>query len=395
MPRSVFGVGVYLSGGSWGLHVLHNRFLHHPVAPAGDRGPSQGMAGVLHVQTALGGGPGIRASRELGAARLPALLEDAEISDNEFDGPTIAVLVLAHLGSVRISDNTARNCSVGVALFDEVAVSSLDLAGEYRLPAGAPQAVNEMRSVYAAALRDPLLAHLLLLGATFPLPDVPGWSPAGAAHIDVNKIKTLRTDATDVQRAAMTRLVGRLVAEQSPGAAAPAEPAKASTRRRATTADFNAEREPSALSKQMLDALSSLAELARIGPSTVTLDAALQVERNTIDCTVPVANAATIGSALYVLFQNKDNRRPTTATVGDNRLSSRNFITAAVSGLGAVTVTGNIVVGQRSDQAIALAVGNVEAAAITGNVVAGRALLPVNRPFPAPLDTWLPLNTIV
>jgi hypothetical protein len=145
----------------------------------------------------------------------------------------------------------------------------------------------------------------------------------------------------------------------------------------------------------MLDALSSLAELARIGPSTVTLDAALQVERNTIDCTVPVANAATIGSALYVLFQNKENRRPTTATVGDNRLSSRNFITAAVSGLGAVTVTGNIVVGQRSDQAIALAVGNVEAAAITGNVVAGRALLPVNRPFPAPLDTWLPLNTIV
>jgi hypothetical protein len=252
-----------------------------------------------------------------------------------------------------------------------------------------------MRSVYAAALRDPMLAHLLLLGATFPLPDLTDWSPAGAAYIDVNKIKTLRTDATDVQRAAMTRLVGRIVAEQSPGAAAAAAPAKASARRRATITDFNAEREPSALSKGMIDALTSLAELARIGPSTVTLDAALQVERNTIDCTVPVANAATIGSALYVLFQNKENRRPTTATVGDNRLSSRNFITAAVSGLGAVTVTGNIVVGQRSDQAIALAVGNVEAAAITGNVVAGRALLPVNRPFPAPLDTWLPLNTIV
>ena len=34
-------------------------------------------------------------------------------------------------------------------------------------------------------------------------------------------------------------------------------------------------------------------------------------------------------------------------------------------------------------------------AAITGNVLFGIPVLPAGRPFPSPLDTWLPLNTIV
>ena len=280
MPRSVFGVGVFLAGGSWGLQVVHNRFLHHPAAPVDDSEASHGLAGVLHVQTALGSGTGIKASRELGAARLPALLEDAEFLHNEFDGITVAVFAIAHLGSVQVWDNVARDCSVGVVLFDENAFSTLDLAGEYRLPAGASQTVNEMRSVYAAALRDPILAHLLLLGATFPLPQLGDWSPANVAYIDIDQMKTLRADAADVQRAAMTRVVDRVVAEQSPGAAEADKPAKATTRRRAAVADFNrVESEPSALSKGMVDALTSLAELARIGPSTLALDAAIQVER--------------------------------------------------------------------------------------------------------------------
>ena len=82
--------------------------------------------------------------------------------------------------------------------------------------------------------------------------------------------------------------------------------------------------------------------------------------------------------------------------VDGNRLVSRHAALAAgVLGGTVGTVNGNTVLGDSSnDSHIALAVTLVAAAAITGNVVAGRALLPENRPFPAPLDTWRPLNTI-
>jgi predicted MFS family arabinose efflux permease len=69
-------------------------------------------------------------------------------------------------------------------------------------------------------------------------------------------------------------------------------------------------------------------------------------------------------------------------------------ITAAVLGASATTVTGNTVVGG-SERSLALGLAAVGAAAITGNVLVGRVLLPENRPFPAPLDTWQPLNTII
>lgn len=390
MPRNVFGVGIFLTGGSWGLRIVNNRFLHHEAAPVDDREVSHALAGLVHVQTVVGLSTGRTATREVGAARLPALLEDAEITDNDFDGVTVAIAVAAHLGSVRIWDNVIRNCATGIALFDETASSNVDLAGEYKVAGSAPEAVAQMRTAYGAALQDPALAHVLLLAATYPLPGPEGWEPTGVAYIDLDRIDALRADAAQVQRTAMSSTVDQIVAERSsPRADAPA----ASTRRRAATTDFNKlDIARTSLSTGMVQAMVSLAELARVGRTTVTLDVAIQVVRNTVDCTLPETGLS--GFALFLLFDSK-NFRATTANVADNRLSSGNLLTAGVSGIAAATVTSNIVVGARDERSIALAVANVEAAAITGNVVAGRAVLPENRPFPPPLDTWQPLNTIV
>lgn len=60
-----------------------------------------------------------------------------------------------------------------------------------------------------------------------------------------------------------------------------------------------------------------------------------------------------------------------------------------------VTMTGNHVLRQDRDQASVAVLGVDMAAAITGNVLFGNPLLPTNRPFASPLDTWLPLNTVV
>ena len=392
MPRTVFAVGIFLSGGSWGLAVRHNRFLHHAQAPAEDRETPQMMSGLIQVQAMVGQGTGRTTSREIGAVRLPAVLADAEISHNVFDGITGAVTVDAHLGSVRVFDNVIRNGAAGVALLDETAMSSVDLAGEYKLAQSAESVadgVAQMRSVYVAAMRDPVLAQLLLLAATYPLPSVDDWTPTGLDHLDLDHIDALRSDAAELLRTAMSRTVERIVAEQSP-ADAPA-PQVVTSRRRAAV-DFNKlETAQSTLPPGMAEAMVSLAELSRVGTKNIALDAAIEVDRNVIDCTVPIGSL--FGMALWIMLRAHEEGA-TTAIVAENRLSSINVATAFVSGANAVTVTGNIVVGARSENSIALGVGNTQAAAITGNVVAGRAVLPVNRPFPPPLDTWLPLNTI-
>jgi hypothetical protein len=59
-----------------------------------------------------------------------------------------------------------------------------------------------------------------------------------------------------------------------------------------------------------------------------------------------------------------------------------------------LTVTGNVCIAADSDATSPLTVGAVARVAITGNVLYRYPRLPANRPFPPPLDTWYPLNTI-
>ncbi|MDQ1721789.1 MAG: hypothetical protein QOI26_1523 [Pseudonocardiales bacterium] len=146
------------------------------------------------------------------------------------------------------------------------------------------------------------------------------------------------------------------------------------------------------LSSGLFAALQRLDELSSIATPARSLTAAISLERNTLDCTVPL-NGRT-SWAMYLVLHRTEGSGPT-ATVSSNRLTSVEapFI-AGIASLSAATVTGNIV-GVRGGRSTALAVGNVADVAITGNVLLGRCTLPANRPFPAPLDSWLPLNTIV
>ena len=77
-----------------------------------------------------------------------------------------------------------------------------------------------------------------------------------------------------------------------------------------------------------------------------------------------------------------------------NRLFSTGATpTAPLLGPASQAITGNIVT-TTNGKARSLAVASPHVT-ITGNVLTRTVVLPAKRPSPAPLDSWLSLNTIV
>jgi hypothetical protein len=110
----MFAVGLLSRGECWGLRLTRNRFLHdieYSMGPNQDRR----LFGYLLVPAMAVGArrPGLK---ELSVARIDALLESAEISDNQFVGLTMAVMISARLGHIRIERNRVWGCSGGFSL---------------------------------------------------------------------------------------------------------------------------------------------------------------------------------------------------------------------------------------------------------------------------------------
>jgi hypothetical protein len=132
--------------------------------------------------------------------------------------------------------------------------------------------------------------------------------------------------------------------------------------------------------------------LSRLAAANRSLTSVITVQSNTINCTAEIYGQT--GPALNLALERSEESYPS-AIVSDNRLNSEQAVVIAwINGLADGTITGNIV-GSRWTAEIALQVMNVGDIAITGNVVMGRCTLPANRPFPAPLNSWAPLNTLV
>lgn len=426
MPRSVFAAGLLLSGRSWGLRVSGNRFLHHPAALPEDSEVTHTLVGLMHIASVALASVGGKRVNRLGSARLPALLEDAVISDNTFDGVTTAIAVAADLGRLRIWDNVIRNAYQGITLLGTL--SAAGLGRRSRLPdphqadshqadsqqadspqtdsqqADSPQAdsyrahseqVRDLHETLAGALLDPVLAEALVLGATLPLPDLPDFEPAGVQPLPAEDSAELRQRAAEYREAALGRLAHQLAAEHPVTGQATTERAGDQTAAEPAETGYPVREAEiarrSGISSGMLAALDRLADFDAITPAARKLATAISVERNVVDCTVALNERTSW--ALTLVLQRQENAIPT-AIVGSNRLTSLQPPYVAVIGtLAGVAVTGNIVAAD-SARYKSLIVADVEAPAITGNVLVGICVLPENRPFPAPLDTWLPLNTV-
>lgn len=385
MPRNVFGVGVFAAGGAWGFQLTGNRFLHDPTVPVAEDGPFHLLVGYLLTQTALGRtGRGAEA-RRLGASRLPGLIDDALIADNEFRGLTAGVVVAAGLGDIRVWDNVITHCFGGVWLLD--ASTLLGTSASESMVAAMPGAVA---AALVSLVGNAVLLRILVLAMLYPLPDAADGPPRGASAASAEAIGRLREASLLRDRTVAETLLARVAAERGGAAerAGVAEHGGAAERGGAAPETMSLRAAP-LLSRNLAAAWDGLVTLNRLDERPTELPCAIVVQRNTVDCTTPEESVT--GPALLIGATVSAGNRPTVTVAGNRLVSLRSQVVAAVVGGSGATLTGNIVAGQRS---AALAVVGVLAAAITGNVISGKVVLPANRPFPPPLDTWLPFNEI-
>jgi hypothetical protein len=374
MPRNVFGVGIFAAGDVWGLRLTRNRFLHDPTVPRPEEGPVHLLAGYLLTPTAVARTAGT-GTRALGLGRLRALIDDAAIVDNEFRGLTAAAVIAAELGDVRVWDNAVKECYGGVWIVDSAAAMNVHV----------PEKEDPETRAVTSGLFDPILMQLVIAAMLFPLPRPGDREHLGQHYLQAEQVGQLRERSAEAQRAFLSGFAKRFAAEH-PADRPPetgAEPGAAAGRRPQETVT---------ISRNTAAIWAGLAELGRLDAARRELPSDLSVERNTVDCAVLRDDRT--GPALYLFTSLREGSGPT-ATITSNRLTSRrSTVAAAVLGASAATVTGNTVVGG-TERDLALAVVGIGAAAITGNVLVGLTVLPENRPFPAPLDTWQPLNTLV
>jgi Family of unknown function (DUF6519) len=423
LPRNVFGVGILASGTASGHRLTRNTFRHPEVAPIDDAGIARLMVGYLIAPVATpqpaAGEPVIveTGTRELktetsaggsinlGTSLMPAVLAEAEFTKNTFDGITVPVIAVASLGRIRVTTNAVANCYGGFWLLDASTVANTDLFGQYTL-SNDTQDLTMQRRLLAAGLIDPVLLAILLVAETIPLPPLQDFTPAGISVFKSADLKQMFAAAGKRQQAGMAALIEALQKEnpapqQEPEANKPAARTRRGAKAESAVLSFNppAERDVDASFVTAEDAagkawegLNELHMLLREEREEL----ALWVTDNDIFSTTTIAKE-TSGPALVVFDLALFDRRIgfDTAIIANNRIrAQRSAVAAAVVGLTACTVTGNIVANAMDDSVRALALLLVDQPAITGNVVVGYALLPTGRPFAAPLDTWLPLNTV-
>jgi hypothetical protein len=167
-PRSAtFAIGVLGRGECWGLRLHRNRFLHDIDYPQRDENIRLLFGYVLVPGIALDRER--MSARQLSDARLDALLEDAEIVDNRFVGLTVATLVYARLGYVRIERNRVDGCVGGMMLVEASAGGMFKIADTYDMG-------------YRTAIPTEALAGTMTFAAALP----GGGSDSGEAIVNAD-----------------------------------------------------------------------------------------------------------------------------------------------------------------------------------------------------------------
>jgi hypothetical protein len=376
----VTGVGVFAGGHVRGCRVVRNEFRHPPLSPVPREGPRRILVGYLGSAAVLPFG------REDGEDVGRDLLDALELGENVFAGLALAAYLVARLGSVRIGDNTVRDCYAGFYLLDSGAAARTHLAGTFPVRGTDVAVVTAIGSALAASLTDEVALVLTAFAGTYLLP------PSAEAaqertRLDADADSTARV-AFDAQRQAWTARLLEQVAAEHP---APHQEGEAQEQQVA----FEAPHDRPGADRDLLAAVDEVHARAGLGAAEDAADtpsAAFLFTCNDVDCRLP--DGSPTGPALFLLGPRREVVATSTAVVGDNRLVALFTGTVAgITGYDDVTITGNVCLAADSDAASPLTVSAVTRPAITGNVLFRYPQLPANRPFPPPLDSWDPLNT--
>jgi hypothetical protein len=337
---------------------------------------------------------------------LPSL-GDAVIERCVFDGLTVPILVLGHVGTVRIDDNIVRSCYGGFWLVTAATTNVLSMLD--RVGAGNTGVFEYLVSSRLTAIADPVLLFASVLGRVLPLtPDSPdstgavGVIPAPHATL-LTAAEGLFTRLYSLTAAAIANIAGAPATPTAGAPSAPAPPPAPAAPAGTTIASDVAGKRLFQLPSILSDAFKAPAAVAtgdlvpQVDPGTA-LRPRLDVSRNQVDAVVAKSDS---GAGLLVIAL--DTTDASSLVCSGNRIRSRVELGATVSlwSLVECTFTGNIVSNEianaKNDRSLVLEphlIGKVAAVAVTGNVLIGQAQLPP-RPNAAPFDTWNGLNTIM
>ncbi|TQF68269.1 hypothetical protein FK531_14270 [Rhodococcus spelaei] len=399
-PSGVFGVGVWPVGSCIGFRMRDNQFRQSPPVTGNTQGSTpDALYGYLLMP--------------INSTNTPsASLADAVITDNVFDGISAGIVVVAELGTVRTSHNTILRSYGGIWILDDQAQSAV--GGQVR-GAIAEQGVIDRAAATSGSL-DPLLLLANVIAWIVP---PPGSSPSQADNPVPTEQPTNVVAGDHTRHEWITKLAKAVEAQFTPlktttsGAKPPAS----------TEADVTpgiGGEDPATPKETPFEQLLRLARgltWAPPNPGIRRRQLQLRVEHNDVDCGIvdPSARLQQVsGAALYVLVTPGFD---TSAVLDANRLHIPGLVqgarvlgvpAASVLGVTTQTITGNIIgtanPGSYSLIVAELADERVPRLSITGNVIEGPTNLQklsnppapqLKRPFQTPLDTWLPLNTVL
>ena len=399
-PGTVFRVGVFAASDCAGLQLKLIRFLCDRAPRLDAEGHRHALAGYLLTPAALAPADGKNAFRQFNGTQVAALLHDAVICDNTFDGLTAAAVVLAELGAIRIWDKITRRSYAGIWLTDATAAALTGIRDAFGVRGELKDQAGAIRAALTVALLDPVLLRLTVFGRTFPLPDLGTLTQLAAPAVDAAETQKLQASGDQARQQWMTRFVNDAMAGLAPATPSRRRTATATAAEvSATTADFNQGiggeeallSQGSPFQQQLQVANEGHSALARLVDSPSRFTLMLRIERNDVTCGLDEPN--TSGPATFVCVSPRDE--VTTLGRGDQQLAFQHRRGSGRRAPGP-DKPGNHREHRPHHERDSDITGSrrFPHVAITGNVITGIPVLP-NRPFPAPLDNWLPMNTVV
>jgi Family of unknown function (DUF6519) len=307
-----------------------------------------------------------------GEADRPHRFDDAVIDHCLFQGATVPALVIAHLGTLRISRNTVHR---GYGGFWLISVANPQLSVIFdRIAIGDADAYRELaEKTGGAALLDRILVIATAIGQVLPA------APPRGDRLELGRVLAADSALLALARQAFAGFYLRA----------------------AESAEFPPQFEALFAS---LDASGTETEIEAAGPSRGQRDSwRPRLRLDLAGCEIDAIIADSRGGAglLVVDFTPEAGA----AFIHGNRIRSRfpGGEAAFVGGLAESCVTGNVVANevghegenQRSHSMGLSPASTPPAVAVTGNVFICPPRLPSRHNVPAAFDSWDPLNTVI
>lgn len=345
-PATVFGVGVFAASDCAGLQLKRNRFLCNRAPRLAAEGAQHAPAGYLPTPATVAPADGKNAFRQFNGSQAGALLHDADIRDNTFDGHSAAA-VLADLGTIQIWDNIIRRSCADIWLTHATVAALTDLGGTFSVPGELKDQASAVRAALATGQLDPVLLLLTVFGLTFPLPDLGTPTQLSTPAGDPAATQELQAAGEQVWQEWMTRFVD-VVAGLTPTKPPRRRTDKAAAPDASTSAiaDFNQGiggeaallRQGTPIQQQLQVANAGLAALARLVDIASQSTLMLGVERNDVEC--ELKEPTNSGPATFV-YVSPRNEVTTSAEINGNRMSSTGATpAAALLGVASLAITG-------------------------------------------------------